>query len=404
VHVALAARGFHGRWFDPRVLAQNGVWLAAALGVALIGRLVLSYVPPGDPGGHAPRALPETVAMSLAFGWLTVCVAAIPSSLFLGWVADRGSLAARWLPHALAACVFVGLALARLLTLPGAMVPRHAVAQESFGYVRPFLVLAVLVWLAHALLTEAFVGALAWLALGILLERSLGRARRAPTGRALFLLAFLALGFPVPHRGEFYGLTSALALAAAFGVGAASLVPWLRRADQRAGLLAGLFLAAPLLVARDPLAWTGLVIYVGAAHPRQRPFALRTAAACALLFAWSGWHWAGPTRGRALRADELLRLAFELDLWALTWPLTLLGLGLGAALFPWKTTAWTQGVIEAPRREARAIAALCVLLALGLATPWSPWFEAEALLILFPPLALLAGLLVIPSERPASPT
>lgn len=401
LHVVLAVHAFHARWFDPGELAQNGVWLLAALAVALIGRLVLSFFPPGDPGGHLPRELPETAATSLVLGWLAVGVAAIP--LAHAWVglADGGSSAARWLPHALAAGLLVALVLVRWATLPGAMVPRHAVAQETFGRARPLLAVTVLAWLAHALLTDALVGALAWLALGLLLERGLWRARRAALGRALFLLAFLALGLPDPGRREVFGLTDALALAVALGAGAASLVPWLRRADRRAGLLAGLFLGAPLLLARDPLAWAGLVVYVGAAHPRQRPFALRTAASCALLFAWFGWLWAGPVRSRPLQADELLRLAWAHDTWALAWPLVL-GAGLlGAWRHPWRSVTWTPGSIEEPRREVLALVVLVGLVAVGLVLPTSPWFEGQALLILFPPLALLAGLLAIPPERPA---
>jgi hypothetical protein len=401
VHGVLAARGFHLRWFDPRELAQNGAWLAAAVGVALLGRLALSFFPPGDPGGHAPRELPETAATSLALGWLTLCFAGIPFFGLWAWLADRGSSAARWLPHALAAGLLAVLFFARRLTLPGAMVPRHSVVQETFGRARPLLFSAILVWLAHALLTKAFVGALAWLALGLLLERALWRARRAAMGRALFLLAFLALGFPHASRRELFGLTDVLALAAALGAGAASLVPWLRRADRRAGLLAGLFLGTPLLMSRDTMAWAGLATYVGAAHPRQRPFALKTAAAGALLFAWFGWMHAGPSRGRPLQTDESLRLALELDIWGLAWPLVLLAALLGAWSFPWKPVPWTPGAIEAPRREVLALTSLVLLLALGLALPSSPWFEPQALVILFPPLALLSGLLVLPPERPA---
>jgi hypothetical protein len=280
------------------------------------------------------------------------------------------------------------------------MVPRHAVAQQSFGRARPVLVAAALAWLGYAATTHAFVAALSWLALALLLERALWRARRAPAGRALFLCAFVALGFPGPSgRSELHGLTQELGLAAALGAGAASLVPWLRRADSRAGLLAGVFLAAPLLIARDALAWVGLAVFVGAAHPRQRPFAAKTAAACALLFAWFGWLQAGPARGRMLQAEELLRLSLELDLWALAWPLVLCACLLGALAFPWRAPPWSPGTIEPPRRESLAVAALVGLVAIALALPASPWFEPEALLILFPPAALLAGLVLIPPER-----
>ncbi|HEX6883791.1 MAG TPA: hypothetical protein VF530_10445 [Planctomycetota bacterium] len=401
-HVLVAAGSLRERELQPGELAQNVAWLIAALCVALLGRLALAFFPPGEPGGHLPRELPETTATSLALGWLALCVAAAPLALLLAFLADRNSELARWLPYALGLGLVAVLALVRWATLPGAMVPRHAVAQESFGRAGPLLLLIVLAWLAHAAYTRSFVVALVWLALGVLLERGLWRARRSARGRALFLVAFLAPATPWSGgASRLFGLTEELALAAALGAGAASLVPWLRRADRRAGLLAGVFLAAPLLVTRDPLAWVGLTVLVGAAHPRQRPFLLKAAGVCALAFVWIGWMWSGPARGRALQMDELVRLALLREDWALAWPLVLLAVLLGVWSFPWRPATWTPGTIEAPRREVVAVASLVGLAGATLALPLSPWFEGQALLILFPPLALLAGLLALPPERPA---
>ena len=398
-HLVLAARGFHERWFEPSQLAQNGVWLASALGVALVGRLALSLFPPGDPGEHELRALSETAATSLALGWLALCFGAVPYALAVLGLGQREDQMAVWLPASVAVVLLLALFLGRWLTLPGAMTPRHAALEEDFGSLRPWLVTAGLGWLAHAACTRAFVGALAWFALGILLERGLARARRAALGRALFLCAFVALGLPSSTGfGELHGLTEELGVAVALGAGTSFLIPWLRRADRRAGLLAAAFLAAPLLVRRDPLSWMGPCVHVLAAHPRQRRFAAISSGIFAVLFAAAGWIQPWQPRGRALLGEELVRGMLERDVWGLAWPLALAACALGALSFPWAAT-WSPGTIEAPRRECLALAALIGLATVSLTLSYSPWFEPEALLILFPPLALLAGLLLIPPER-----
>jgi hypothetical protein len=159
VHLLLAARGFFLRWHHPGELAQNAVWLALAFAVAALGRLLLSFLPPGPTGGHGPRELPETCAASLALGWL--CVGALGPPLAYGWgvLAEHGS-AARWVCVALVAACVLALLAVRWLTLPGAMVPRHTVGQD-LGRLRVPLALAVLVGLGVAATTRAFLAALA---------------------------------------------------------------------------------------------------------------------------------------------------------------------------------------------------------------------------------------------------
>jgi peptidoglycan/LPS O-acetylase OafA/YrhL len=84
--------------------------------------------------------------------------------------------------------------------------------------------------------------------------------------------------------------------------------------------------------------------------------------------------------------------------WGLAWPAVLLALALGALAFDWRAREWTPGTIEQPRREARALLALILLACAALAPPFSPWAEEEVLVILFPPCAFLAGLLLAPPE------
>lgn len=401
VHGALAARGLHELYWRPSEGQQSLVWLALSLGVALIGRLLLSFLPPGPTGAHGARGIAETWAVSLALGWLGLFVSALPQMRAWAWIAERKEGPNAWLQAlqiAVPVGLLAGLALARWLTLPGAMVPRHEMERSSPR--SAWLVLPVLLWLAFAACTQAFVAALAWLALGILLERALARARRAPEGRALFLLAFVLLGNPAAkHMAETYGLLDELGLAAALGCGAAYLVPWLRRADRRAGVLAGLFFAAPFLLGWDPLMLAGPLVLVAAAHPRQRRAGFAwSAAAAAVCFVCGTWSQGAHARDRLLLARELVDLALDTATWGLAWPLVALALAVGALTFPWRA-AWQPGAIEEPRREALAVAGLLALVVLALACPASRFLEPAALVIAFPPCALLAGLLLIPPER-----
>ena len=401
-HATLAARGFHELWWQPSEWRQNLVWLAASFGVVLVGRLFLAFLPPGPTGAHDGRGLAETWAASLALGWLALGLGGFPLARLSACIAVRESASARWIPYALALGLLALIGLARWFTLPGAMVPRHEQERESFGALRLPLVAVLLAWLVHALCTRAFVPALAWLALGVVLERALARARRAAGGRALFLLAFAVLGNPARAAlADTYGMLAGLGLAAALGCGAAYLVPWLRRADKRAGLLAALFFGAPFLLDLDPLMLAGpLVLVLGSRKP-QRVFALSAAATASLACAAVGLQNSWPGRGRLLLARELAAEALDSSTWGLAWPLAALALGVGALTFPWRGEPWQPGTIEVPRREVLALVALLVLSGLALSCSASRFFEADALLLLFPPLALLAGLLVIPPRQAA---
>ena len=96
--------------------------LGGLLGLALFafaGRVILSFLPPGEPGYHRPAKLPATWAAShllglIAFHSLEVLVSPFPF---------RITVARFVTPFAL-------LALVRWIALPGAMVPRASRAPE----------------------------------------------------------------------------------------------------------------------------------------------------------------------------------------------------------------------------------------------------------------------------------
>ena len=84
------------------------------LAVFLVGRTVLSILPPGLPGRHAPRDLAVTWATSHALG-VGVLGASLLGARTLGFGPHPALLIGPW-------TLVLGV---RLATLPGAMVPRH---------------------------------------------------------------------------------------------------------------------------------------------------------------------------------------------------------------------------------------------------------------------------------------
>ena len=366
------------------------------LGLALLlGRILLSFLPPGEPGGHALRKLPATLAASLLLG--------AGALLGLSFVSDEPSTAL-----ALAAA---GLLLRWVLS-PGGIVPRHELPREPWG------VLARLVYLAA--LVPAF---LAWprpdevpeepidlcliellhrvslVLVVVVVEHGLATARRAPLGRALFALALSAFLFrenPIAGSGgEIFDRIGA----ACFGAGAAFALGWLRRADRRAALLA----IACFVVGRPWDAYDGVVMVAAAllALVLCTPQASRAwiAKACAaglvLCIAPALWsmHWIGPAPFRG-SLSGLLRLALVVSVLA--------------------TAAWIARAIAARRqpeaaesREARARGDLLLLslLLLGTAISWvlpgaigGPGASAGMQLVA-PVAFLLAGCVSIRPER-----
>lgn len=373
---------WHGRESALELLAT----LAILLVTALVGRIVLALLPPGEVGSHAPRSLGRTLATSLVLGRLALAATSEESS----WV--RGVT--------LGVALVAVLGLTRWITLPGAMVPRHRVEPEPRMSFEGLLVLVCVGWGALLLACEAPGEALAWFALGVCAFHALGVARRARLGRYAVLVLGGLCAASVPAGA---GLPPTLGL----GLGACSLVPWLRRADRRAGALAALGFGSLFLVGPDPLALAAALVFVLASHARQRRFALTAilvVGALALARAWlSPVPWKYPPEFLANHRDIvwgwILDSALERDVWGLAWPLIGAALVLGFLTFPWRGPRWIPGTIDEPRREVVALTALIALSGVGLSLPYSNWFEREALQILFPLCALLAGLLLIPPER-----
>jgi hypothetical protein len=157
-------------------------------------------------------------------------------------------------------------------------------------------------------------------------------------------------------------------------------------------------------------------VFVLVSHVRQRRFAAAWALGVGAVCFARAWFaplryevWGTPELGHerhALRRslwDWVLREeALDTEVWGRAWPIVLGALALGLVTLRWRATPWTPGAIEEPRREALAVAAVLVASAGSMLLPVSPWYEADALRILFAPALLLAGLLLVPPERLAT--
>lgn len=368
--------------------------LFSCAGLLLVGRTLLALLPPGSVGEHTPRELVSTLALCTVLGALFSEAAS----------ANLDTSCIPHLPREVEVGAFVLLFVAgfvRWLTLPGAMVPRHRVASETTPLLDGIVLLAASAWIA-LLLARTGAQAVLWVALFACVFHALGVARRAPLGRHAVLL----VGASCSGAGG-GALTPALGL----GLGACFLVPWLRRADRRAGAVVGLAFGSLYLSGPEPLAFAASSVFVLASHARQRRFAALWLGVPALLCALRAWaapllyntygsygdNVVGPRR--TLSGWFLREQALDPDLWGLAWVIVIVALALGAATFPWRPRPWVQGTVEPPRREALALVALLCGAVLSLALPLSPWYEEDALRILFPLCALLAGLVLIPPER-----
>ena len=419
--------------------------LAAAPGLlvlALVGRVVLSLLPPGPLGSHTPRDLPVTWAASHLLGTLIagLSLAAFEPRTPLG-------LAALLLPWAPVA----GL---RIATLPGAMVPRHDLRLQATDRAPTALTALVLLaallpcvlvaidfrppaaeeptapWLAahgpplpvaaELLLNGLGLGAQAdqawrlfvpatWAALLVLLAHALELARRDPWGRtAVVVLGALTI-LPVAQ----VVLSDGTVLSAAFsGAAACAFVPWLRRADRRARWLALLALAGLAASGAALLALVGVAALLAATPgPSRRSCArdaLATGAALGLCLARRPGAWSGSDLAPILPANGLramLQSAGDPYLWGLVWPV----FALAVFWLPWSLRAGMQrapteiglGVVPAqdPRRELVAVG-LLLLGGLGLGAAPAP----DTLLVLYGPALLFLALVLVPpsAERAAT--
>jgi hypothetical protein len=368
------------------------------LGLALLlGRILLSFLPPGEPGGHALRKLPATLAASLILGAGVL----LGMSFFTEQTSTALGLAAAGL-------------LVRWVTSPGGIVPRHELPRERWSW------LARLVYLAA--LAPAF---LAWpkpgevpeeptdlilveclhrvslLLIVVAVEHGLATARRAPLGRALFVLAlsvFLWRENPIAGSGAelFERIGSAC-----FGAGAAFALGWLRRADRRAALLA----IACFVVGRPWDTSDGVVLVEAAllalvlCTPRASRAWIAKGKAIGLVLciapALRGMHWIGPAQSDS-PLGALLRLVLVVSVLA--------------------TAAWIARAIAARRQPevaesrdalARGDLWLLFLLLAGTVISWvlpgavGAQGESAGMQLVAPIAFLLAGCVSIRPERAA---
>ncbi len=390
---------------------------SAALGIAaisLIGRALLSWLPPGELGSHRTVQLPLTWATSYLLGCVAIAAATAACAL------------AR-LPFSCAGIAGAGalLALARIVTLPAALVPRHEVLSErprNLSRALFAIALGIVAWAAwrmpvatdtghwatraQALLSRGTIagiddpanGALAaapfesaslafiawpngavssnaarlqWLACAIavllLAERAMATARRAPLGRRMLLVP-LALALAVAATAEDGNLGSA-ALVALLVCG---LISWTRRADARG--LALTCLSSCALPLTRPDGWVlglagGFAVLMSSARPSTRRALIWTlGCALPLMLVWPLAAW---TRGIPwFDGEPLAPLASSWALggnpWLGAW-IAPVWIAFGAAVGP-----ILQRLLHPPHagvdasdadRPRRDLAALCLLAA-----------------------------------------
>ncbi len=236
------------------------LYLCSLAATALVGRVVLAWLPPGLPGRHRLRDLPLTWATSHLSG-LFVLTLEMRCVRGLG---NEPHVATFFLP-------WLALALVRVATLPGAMVARH---EPRAPHVTPLvhaLRLALLIPIVGAFvaapasfhgepLGDGFLRNAFWVLVqgleagdGVATTIGSGFVHAASFGA---LLVFVLHGLRVTRRAPLPSTAATLALAWLFGTrtdaisamyftaGATFALPWLRRVDPRARALSVLaFLA-----------------------------------------------------------------------------------------------------------------------------------------------------------------
>ena len=233
-----------------------------------VGRVLLSWIPPGRLGGHRRHELLATLGVSYLLGGLVLRYQGI---LVPGW----GEASVGW--HLLPWTVLLGL---RLATLPAYYVAGREPEHEPY----PLGLFLFLFFAALLLpLPDPSLGLLAFLPV---LSHLLWQGRRAPRWRAFWAVLLLAL-----TSGWISGLSVApgdldLALGAGF------LIPWVRRNDFRAGALSAVFFLGGGLTGEWAASAVGWIALLAVSHAPQRVFAgkasLLAAGLGGLAWAWQG--------------------------------------------------------------------------------------------------------------------
>ena len=325
-----------------------------------VGRLLLSWLPPGRLGGHRAIELPATLGASYLLGAIAFVLQVLLAEA-LGTAPGKSDIFVLLLPWAV-------LFALRIITLPGYFVagaePRHEARTPVFW---GLVALAVLVVLTLGVGPHV-------VAFALVASHLLWQGRRAPAYRAGLILLFLATSTKLAPAPEHEGLGPYLGLAGGF------LIPWIRRNDFRAATLSGLMLVGHFLASG---AWLlvvgGLAVLNLVSRPRQRPFA---------------WKVSAVTLGLCASAFVLGREG-EHDFATLSLPsldpsgaILALVVFVGSTLYLRRAEPWSPGQIEEPVREGWALTAL-----LSLSVLFEPLASA--------PLAVFwAGTLLLPVERP----
>lgn len=409
--------------------------LLLLLAIAFVGRVVLALLPVGALGSHGARELLATWAVSHLLGLATFTFAmraADGLGLELAWGSAR--------PFLLAWAVVAG---ARMLFLPGALVPRHPPRTErAHGVV--FVVLAAAVALVGAAgcgeqeriespVSAGFI-VCSWegpppdglpallgleqpglglpllpttsiLALIVLVAHGLAVARRAPLARALVILWLAWLVFLV--RGLVRAGNEA-ELLLAVGGGAASSVAWFRRGDRRGLAIAALALGSVAFFA--PSAWgvaLACLSVIVLASPRTAWRIAGTWCAVGTVLALVGACW---------RTEPLSTPTTEVPHASLLVAFLVPALALAASAHALRGLVLRKPDprerIDGTTREAAAIGAMLLvgsLLALTLdAHAWTVFAEGmphvpRALLPFLGLVPLLVGLVGAPDERTLPP-
>jgi hypothetical protein len=201
--------------------------LPTALLALGLGRLLLSFLPPGRLGSHGLHELPRTLAVSFLLGLLIV----------------RSYAAVFEMSPVPLALVCALLVFIRLATLPGAMVPPQQQPARTRQPAAALLLLAAvcLPWLVRGEVSSLrTLNALAASALVLLLDGALEEvAARAWLRRSALCALMLALVWLSPSAARQAMPWGALGWLAGTGLAAG----WFLRADRRQGALAALALA-----------------------------------------------------------------------------------------------------------------------------------------------------------------
>lgn len=252
-----------------------------------VGRLVLHLLPAGEPGSGRIRGWPGALGASITLGAMTLHAQALlvehskPASLLLPWLL---------------------LALGVWFALPGRLIPRHEVQDQSDGVVAGLLRTTTLFALVLACLLRSRTGPdsdanvlhlmLEGAALLSLTSAARGLRVRADLSWALALVGAAHL---LVHDSAVPALDQSFPVAAA-ALGVEGLVRWTTCADRRGRALAVSAGALHALAAPGPLA-VPLALAAGVAlatGPARRHAALKEAALLGLLgiggFVFEKWN------------------------------------------------------------------------------------------------------------------